>query len=75
MPKPKPARKLTLIVSDEKQPSVALKPGMKLDVVSVKLADPKLKPPGAAGARLCGGSGTCLALVELGDDVINPPKK
>jgi hypothetical protein len=74
MPKAKQTSKLTLIVSDEKNPSVPLKPGMKLDVISVKLADPSLKPSKAIGGRLCGGSGTCLALISVGDDVINPPK-
>jgi hypothetical protein len=74
MPKVKKTSKLTLIVSDEKNPSVPLKAGMKLDVISVKLSDPSLKPPKAIGGRLCGGSGTCLALVRVGDDVINPPK-
>lgn len=56
--------KLTFIVSDEKSPAVSLKPGMKLDVVSVAMVSPTLKRPKAIGARLCGGSSTCLALVE-----------
>ena len=66
MAKPKKAStdKVTFIVSDEKNPKVVLKPGMKLNVVSVKLADSDLKKPTAQGARLCGGTSTCLALIE-----------
>ena len=57
-------RKHTLIVSNEKRPKIALQPGMKLDVVSVKLAGPTLKAQKPLAARLCGGTNTCLALVE-----------
>jgi hypothetical protein len=56
--------KLTLIVSDDKNPKVGLKPGMKLEIVSVKLAEPTLKSAKPVAARLCGGTSTCLALVE-----------
>jgi hypothetical protein len=63
---------MRFIVSDEKSPSIALKPGMRLDVVSTSLVGPNLKPLRNIGARLCGGSGTCMALVDLGTDVINP---
>lgn len=59
-------KKLTLIISDEKNPKIALKAGMKLDVVSVKLADPQLKRPKVGAARLCSGGGTCIALIEVG---------
>lgn len=59
-----PSRSLSLIVSDEKNPKVALKPGMKVEVVTVRLADEALKPA-KVGARLCGGSGTCLALIDV----------
>ena len=55
--------KLTLIVSDDKNPKVGLKPGMKLEIVSVRLAEPTLKSTKVA-ARLCGGTSTCVALVE-----------
>jgi hypothetical protein len=67
MPKTSAPKKLTLIVSDEKQPKIVLKPGMKLNVVSVKLADSALKPARPGAARLCGGTNTCLALVEIDD--------
>lgn len=63
---------LRFIVSDEKSPSVALKPGMRLNVVSTVLVGPDLKRIRNIGARLCGGSGTCMALVDIGSDVINP---
>jgi len=55
----------TLVVSDDKNPSVALKPGTRLDVVSVALVGPNLKKPAKLAARLCGGTSTCLALVEV----------
>lgn len=58
--------KLNLVVSDEKNPSVNLKSGMRLDVVSVSLVEPTLKPSRARAARLCGGTDTCLALTEVG---------
>jgi len=54
-----------LIVSEEKEPKVALKPGMKLEVVAVQLVDPKLNPSVMTSkAALCGGSG-CVAIVEV----------
>ncbi len=59
-------KKLNLIVADEKKPSVKLEPGMRLDVISVSLVEPTLKPSRARAARLCGGTDTCLALVEVG---------
>ncbi len=59
-------KKLNLVVSDEKKPSVKLEPGMKLDVVSVSLVAPTLKAARARAARLCGGTNTCLAVVEVG---------
>ncbi len=58
-----------LIVSQEKQPKVALKPGMRVEVTTVKLVDPNLARPPKIAARLCGGSGTCLALIDLGETV------
>ena len=66
------ASSLRFIVSDAKSPSVALKPGMRLNVVSTVLVGPDLKRIRNIGARLCGGSGTCMALVDIGSDVINP---
>jgi len=60
----KRTQKHTLIASDQKKPKIALQPGMKLQVVSIKLADPTLKAARPIAARLCGGTNTCLALVE-----------
>jgi hypothetical protein len=62
-----------LIVSDDKRPEVALRTGMKLEVVALELLGPDLKRIKNIGARLCGGSGTCLALIDVGHDaVVNP---
>jgi hypothetical protein len=63
-PRKRARRKHTLIVSNEKKPKIPLRPGMTLDVVSVKLAGPTLKAAKPMAARLCGGTNTCLALVE-----------
>lgn len=57
---------MKLIVSDDKQPKVTLKPGMKLEVVTVALAGADLKKPKKIAARLCGGTSTCVALIEIG---------
>jgi hypothetical protein len=68
MPKPKstePAPKLHLIASDEQEPTIKLKPGMRFEVHATTVVDPALKPAGKVAARLCGGTSTCLALVEL----------
>lgn len=56
--------KHTFVVSDEKNPKITVKPGMKLEVVTVSLVDSTLKKPKKIAARLCGGTSTCLALVE-----------
>ena len=56
---------MKFIVSKEKRPKVALKPGQKLEVVSVALLDANLKKPSKIAARLCGGTSTCLALVDI----------
>jgi hypothetical protein len=56
---------MKLIISNDKQPKVSVKAGQKLEVVSVALADVNLKKPKKIGARLCGGTSTCLALVEI----------
>ncbi len=69
------SRSLRFIVTDEKSPRVALKAGQRLEVVSTTLVGPDLKAAKNIGARLCGGGGTCMALVDLGTDVINPAPK
>lgn len=57
--------KITLIASDSKNPVGKTKPGTKLEVISVTLAaaTPGKRPK--IGARLCGGSGTCIAVHEV----------
>lgn len=59
------AGKMKLIVSDDPRPAVSLKPGQKLQVTAVSVVTPDLKKCGPIAARLCGGTSTCLALVEL----------
>lgn len=54
------------IVSADKKPAVRVSPGMKLAVQSVRLLNPQLRPSKALGARLCGGTSTCLALIDIG---------
>jgi hypothetical protein len=66
-------RKMKLIVCDDEHPVVPLRAGMRFEVVSVPLVDPTLKKSQPIAGRLCGGTSTCLALVEIGQEaVINP---
>ena len=58
-------KKLKFIVSDDKNPKVALKAGQRLEVISVTLADASLKKPKKIAARLCGGTDTCIALIDI----------
>ena len=60
-----PAGKMKLIVSDDSSPAVNLKAGQKLQVIGVSVVTTDLKKGGPIAARLCGGTNTCLALVEL----------
>jgi hypothetical protein len=58
--------KVNLIVSDEKKPLGSVRAGQKLQVVAVTLTGGKAASlRKAIGARLCGGSGTCIALVDI----------
>lgn len=59
------AGKMVLIVSDDSKPAVNLKRGQRLQVTAVALRTPDLKKGGPIAARLCGGTNTCLALIEL----------
>ncbi|SIT56159.1 conserved hypothetical protein [Mesorhizobium prunaredense] len=59
------APKIHLIQSDDTEPSLKLKPGMKFEVRATTITDPELKPIKKVASRLCGGTNTCLALVEL----------
>lgn len=57
--------KMRLIVSDDANPAVVLKAGQKLQVTAVSVVTPELKKSGPIAARLCGGTSTCLAIVEI----------
>lgn len=58
-----------LIVSDDTAPKFSLEPGKTYHVSTVNLVDASSAEPSRVAARLCGGTGTCLALME-----IEPPK-
>jgi hypothetical protein len=57
--------RITLIASDSKNPVGKTKPGTKLEVISVTLAGAAPGKRPKIGARLCGGSGTCIAVHEV----------
>jgi hypothetical protein len=59
--------KVSLIVTDDKDVRVRVRPGAKLRVVAVETLTPDLKKGGPIGARLCGyGTNVCLALLDIG---------
>jgi len=58
-------KRINLVVSSEKQPLVPVKAGQKLQVVAVALTGGKGVSKKALGARLCGGTSTCLALMDV----------
>jgi hypothetical protein len=62
------SKKINLIVSDSKTPLASVKEGTKLEVVGVTLAAPQGSKAKKIAARLCGGTDTCIALVELGEE-------
>ncbi len=70
----KAAATMRLIVSDDKNPAIRLKKGMRLEVREVVFNTPELKKLPQA-ARLCGMGGACLAIVDIGSEVINPAAK
>ena len=72
MAKKQNEQSLNLVVSDRKDGGIGAQPGQRLDVVAVKLIEPTAGRPAKLGARLCGGTSTCLALVELRGDRDNP---
>jgi hypothetical protein len=65
----KPAKKnpkVSLIVSDDKDVKLKVRPGAKLNVVAVESMTPDLKKAGRFGARLCGyGSNMCIAIIDI----------
>lgn len=58
-------KKSHLIVCDEHEPTVVVKPGMRFEVLAVSVVDEQLAASRKVAARLCGGTNTCLALVEI----------
>ncbi len=56
---------ITLVVSDSKSPLGSATPGKRMDVVGITLAGPKAGSLAKVGSRLCGGTSTCLALMEI----------
>jgi hypothetical protein len=61
----KARRNITLVVSDKKNPIPSAKVGTKIEVIGVTLMGRKQASKAPMGARLCGGSGTCIALHNL----------
>jgi hypothetical protein len=57
--------KVHLIESDEPEPALKVKLGMRFEVRATTIVDTEMKPAKKVAARLCGGTTTCLALVEL----------
>jgi hypothetical protein len=56
------------VESDESAPTVAghaLRAGQKFEVKVVSVKEPQTAESMKIGARLCGGTDTCLALTEL----------
>jgi hypothetical protein len=60
----RPKRSMRLLQTSEKEPKIALRPGMRVEIVEVSIVDEQLRPKKVA-ARLCGGTTTCLALIEI----------
>ena len=58
-------KNIKLIHCDEKHPVIRLKPGMKFEVSTVPVVGIDLNKPAKIAARLCGGTSTCLALIEI----------
>jgi hypothetical protein len=63
--KVEPAAKIHLIESDDVEPNLKLKAGMRFEVQATTIVDINMKPAGKVAARLCGGTTTCLALIEI----------
>jgi len=57
---------MTLVLDNSKKPDVTVKPGQRLDVVAVNVVS-TARPRRPIGGRLCGGTSTCLALVDIRD--------
>jgi hypothetical protein len=58
---------VSLVVTDDSDVKLKIKPGVQLQVVEVGFITPDLESAPRIGARLCGyGSNVCLALIETG---------
>lgn len=57
--------KTRLLVTDEQEPTIKIKSGMKFEVTSIPLIDASSGDPTKVAARLCGGTSYCIALTEL----------
>lgn len=58
--------KVSLVVSEDKDVRVRVRPGAKLHIVQVETITPDLKKAGRVGARLCGyGTNLCLAIIDI----------
>ena len=68
-PKPGSASqsKITLIVSDSTNPTISVTAGHRFEVVTVDMHDASTQKPAAMAARLCGGTSTCLALMDISE--------
>jgi hypothetical protein len=60
-----PPTKSHLVVSEEAEPAIKVKAGMRFEVHSVVVVDEELQASKKVAARLCGGTSTCIALVEI----------
>lgn len=58
-------KKSHLIVSEKDEPTVAIKSGMRFEARSISIVDEQFVASHKVAARLCGGTSTCLALVEI----------
>jgi hypothetical protein len=54
-----------LVVSNTQEPTIKVQGGKKYDVKHVQLIGEAGLPPSKIGARLCGGTSTCLAIIEV----------
>lgn len=63
----KSSKAIKFIVSDDQAPRIAVKPGMKFKAEAIELIDPNLKKTKIGAARLCGGTSTCVALIDIED--------
>jgi hypothetical protein len=62
----KKSKRMTLIASDDKKPAVSVKAGQELHVTTIAIQGPNTAKLKKVSARLCGGTSTCLALMDVG---------